>query len=279
MRHFEYLCMSVIKPALQRPELISYFLGANNYSWLYFRDGEKKLLAKPIGYLETQLPGFVRIHKTILVNPACVAEIHPPVNQKMGGGVLLETGEAFPVSRRRWSEVNERLQVRTSPKIYAVPSANGSSDKNPTAIQSEIKTASRSIYLITNDEQNAVLTKQTIEENWPLYQVFTASQSAHLPGLLRQLPPQAYPALLIFDARKVPLERMHTLQRLKEDAQLSKIPIVLLVIPADQMVIEGYSRKANSVISMPDRYSMFVPTVERVCQFWLSTVSLPGTGR
>ena len=52
--------MSVIKPALQHPERIAYFAGANNYCWIHFRDGEKKLLAKPISYLESQLPDFIR---------------------------------------------------------------------------------------------------------------------------------------------------------------------------------------------------------------------------
>lgn len=271
--------MSVIKPALQRPDLIAYFSGANNYCWLYFRNGEKKLLAKPISYLESKLPDFIRVHKTALINPAYVKSLHRPPRQKMAGEVRLESGEVFPVSRRRWPQVAESLQYHLEPlnpepvvvqRAVAVESL-------PEARQPQL--VEQSILLITNDELSSLIAKQSIETKWPTYPFHTVQRSTHLPDLLQQLPPQSYPLLVLLDARTLALERLHTLQRLKEDPRLGRIPVVLLVTPTDQSVTDGYKQKANSVISMPDRYPLFAQTIERVCQFWLHTVALPGAGQ
>lgn len=265
--------MSIIKPILQHPELISYFLGANNYCWLYFRNGEKKLLAKPISFLESKLPDFIRVHKTVLINPSCIKSLSKPPRQKMAGEIHLETGEVFPVSRRRWPQVAEALHYHLEP-----------ANPNTTAVDMDLPgweedTPGQSILLITDDKQSALLTKQMIENKWPAYQFHTTQQSTYLPDLLRQGPPQSYPILLLLDARTTTLERLHTLQRLKEDSLLGRIPVILLVAPSDQSVTEGYRQQANSVISMPDKYGLLAQTVERVCQFWLQTVALPGTGR
>ena len=271
--------MSVIKPALQRPELISYFLGANNYSWLHFRSGEKKLLAKPISYLEEELPGFIRVHKTVLINPTYVESLNKPPRQKMAGEIRLDSGEVFPVSRRRWQQVADALESRLLAENADHEDVDGAVRSDSASIVGNEDRTALSILLITDDAKNALLAKQAIEKRWPAYQFHMAKKSSHIPDLLRPLPRQDYPILLLLDARTITLERLHTLQRLKEDSQLSHIPVIVLVAPTDQLVIESYKQKANSVISMPEGYVPFAQTVERVCQFWLRTVALPGVSR
>ncbi|WP_420151223.1 response regulator transcription factor [Spirosoma sp.] len=266
--------MSVIKPVLQSPELIAYFLGANNYCWLYFRNGEKKLLAKPISFLEKKLPGFVRVHKTVLINPAYVKSLQQPPRQKMAGEIQLINGEVFPVSRRRWSQVAESLQFNQA-------KASSEGDEHTVATYSKETTQqadSQTLFLVTADEQNGLIAKRTIERKWPEYQVHLFQQSSHLPDVLNQLPSDTHPTLVILDARTLTLERLHTLQRLKQSPQLNSLPVILLVTPSDQSVIDGYNYRSNSVISMPEVCVTFTQTLERVCRFWLRTVALPGLG-
>ena len=274
--------MSIIKPALERPELISYFSGANNYSWLHFRNGEKKLLAKPISYLVNKLPNFIRAHKTVLINPACVKSLHQPLRQKMAGEIRLDSGEVFPVSRRRWTQVADSLQ-------YCLASAGSISAKN-TAVDSVSKTpvpqhevaaavATRSVLLVTDDEPIALFARQLIEERWPAYQLHTTQQSSHLADVFRPLSYRKNPVLILMDARTRTQERMQTLQHLKEDPKLSRIPLILLVSNTDQSVTEAYERKANSVISLSDNQGALVQVIKRVCQFWLNTVALPAEFR
>ncbi len=266
--------MSIIKPALERPELISYFSGANNYSWLHFRNGEKKLLAKPISYLATKLPDFIRAHKTVLINPAYVKSLHQPLRQKMAGEVRLDSGEVFPVSRRRWTQVVDSLQSCLVPtnSDSATNNAVGAVSKT---IAPQHEVAMRSVLLVTEDEAIAVFTRQLIEKRWPAYQVYTTQQGSHLADVFRPLSHRKNPTLILMDARTRTQERLQTLQHLKEDPKLSRIPLVLLVSNTDQSVTEAYERKANSVISLSSNQVAPTQVIERVCQFWLNTVALP----
>ena len=266
--------MSVIKPALQRPELIAYFLGANNYSWLYFRNGEKKLLAKPISYMESVLPDFLRVHKTALINPSYVKNLHQPPRQKMAGQIELQNGEVFPVSRRRWLQVAEALYGHLS-------STSTDATPNKPVVDSleqhttQHKSSASSILLITDDTSNALLAKQSIDKKWPQYKLQTEQTSVHLPDLLTELPKSECPTLLLLDARTTTRERLHTLQRMKYSQHLCRIPVILLVSPSNQSVIDGYKCQANSVVSLTEGHIPFTQAIERVCQFWLQVAALP----
>ncbi|GAB4024810.1 response regulator transcription factor [Spirosoma koreense] len=268
--------MSVIKPALQYPDRINYFSGANNYCWIYFRDGEKKLLAKPISYLERQLPGFIRVHKTVLVNPAYIKNLHEPPRKKMGGQVSLDSGEVFPVSRRRWAQVVELVQHHQGE--FAGPAEPADRMANPSVLP--IKQPPRpilpSILLIIDDARNALLAEQLIRKKWPAYQFQTVSQSDFLSDMLKQSPVSEHPTLILLDARTATLERLRTLTRLKADKYLRHIPVVLLVLPTDASIITGYQQRANSVIALSTDNRFFGQTIERICQFWLRMAALPG---
>jgi len=263
--------MSVIKPALQHPELISYFSGANNYCWLHYLDGQKKLLAKPISHLETLLPDFVRVHKTILINPACVQSLHQPPRPKMSGEIRLTTGDVFPISRRRWPDVVAALQkqITISPAtgLEQAPvkrsTAQLSSDEKPY------------VMLVSDDSHHNELTKTAFDDRWQAYSFYTLKQGTNLIALLSQLSASELPALLFLDARTATQERLRTLQQLKASSQLNYIPVILLVQPRDESVLAGYTLQANSVIGIASESSAFTAIIERVCNFWLRTVALP----
>lgn len=271
--------MSVVKPAIRHPALIAYLTGANNYTWLYFRNGEKKMLAKPISYLETQLTEFVRVHKTALVNPACVEKLQQPPRQRMAGSVQLEGGVTLPVSRRRWRDVvtalhpylstDEALLTPTAEPTEEAPSPLLPVDGQPTLTTKPI--------FLTTEESNTQSIKWAIESRWPQYVLHTSAQSTHLPRVLGLLPPDELPTLIILDARVSTLERLNTLQQLKEHDQFGQIPIVMIVPPTDEAITTSYRRQANSVITLPDSQAPLGPTVERICHFWLRTAALPQT--
>lgn len=267
--------MSVIKPALQYPERIAYFVGANNYCWIYFRNGDKKLLAKPISYMESQLPDFIRVHKTVLINPAYIKSLDHPLRTKMAGKICLDSGEIFPVSRRRWPQVVAYLHGRLMENTVK-KEANCLPDALQTTQLPDSSTYS--IFLVTDDDEKSIVTKQIIRNKWPAYQVYTNQQSVLLPDLLLQLTGQEHPTLILLDASTKTQERLYTLRHLKENSRLSSIPVILLVSPADRLILEGYQHQANSVIVMPTEYKPFKQMIERVCQFWLHIVALPGVG-
>ena len=236
------------------------------------------MLAKPISYLETQLTEFVRVHKTALVNPACVEKLQQPPRQRMAGSVQLEGGVILPVSRRRWREVATALQPYLSPgeelelDVAELPEDSVTPQKG---ISLNLLTA-RPVILVTEESnQQTQSIKWAIESRWQQYILHTSAQSSHLPQVLSLLGADELPSLIILDARTSTLERLNTLQQLKEHDVFSQIPIVMIMPPTDDAITGGYRRRANSVITLPDTQTPLAPSIERICQFWLRTAALP----
>ncbi|GAB3687399.1 hypothetical protein GCM10027592_00880 [Spirosoma flavus] len=266
--------MSIIKPTLLHPERINYLSGANNYSWVYFRDGEKRLLAKPISYLETLLPDFIRVHKTALINPAYITKLYQPPRRKMSGKVYLDTGDVFPVSRRRLQTVIDLLERQA--EINNSGGILRETNAETTNLVSE-KTASAFVFLATEDEGLMPILNQIVTNKKFGYKLHMTKSSTSLPDLLKPLMLRDYPSLIFIDTRTSMLEGLRTLQRLKADKSLCRIPVILIVSPADQHIINGYQHQANSVITLSGGYPVVESVLERICQFWLRVVALPNT--
>lgn len=237
------------------------------------------MLAKPISYLETQLTEFIRVHKTALVNPACVEKLQQPPRQRMAGSVQLEGGIILPVSRRRWREVASALQPYLSPgeeMAVDIPEPDNTVPPLITPVKSVDSSypPTRTVLLATEDS-NTQSIKWALESRWPQYVLHTSVQSSHLPRVLSLLSADDLPTLIILDARTSTLERLNTLQQLKEHDQFGQIPIVMLVPPTDDAITDSYRRRANSVISIPDSQAPLGLTIERISQFWLRTAALP----
>lgn len=273
--------MSVVKPAIQYPILIAYLEGANNYTWLHFRDGEKQLLAKPISYLELQpeLVDFVRIHKTILVNPICVEQLVEPPRPKMAAAVQLEGGLTLPVSRRRWVRVATLLQTKLPPPVSLrsrVITVHRAPAPVPVALPDP---PPRSVMAVTSSASSALLLTEIASQQWPHCTLHIVPEAKLLPDLLQRLAKTELPVLLLLDARTARQEQLNALQRIKQTDELCWIPIVLFLASTDNAVRDGYLRQANSVITIGRDHAQFVRALRRVGQFWLETAALPGAVR
>ena len=92
------------------PLRLMYLQGQGNYSYLYrqyarFPDVQCYTLLD----FEAVLAGFVRIHKSYLVNPAYI----DCLSGRAGGATLkLTTGLVLPVSRRRYADLANFLANR-----------------------------------------------------------------------------------------------------------------------------------------------------------------------
>ncbi|GAB3314726.1 hypothetical protein GCM10027299_03240 [Larkinella ripae] len=72
--------------------------GEGNYSRIHTQMGQEYLIAVTLLKVSQRLPGFWRVHKSHLVNPAYVDQIRK--TQKQGRFILLTTGEEIPIARR-----------------------------------------------------------------------------------------------------------------------------------------------------------------------------------
>jgi two-component system, LytTR family, response regulator len=91
------------------PESISHLEGDGNYTWICHTSGHKHLIAQTIKSLEAAFPGFVRIHKRFVVNPAYITQVLV-FPENLAGAVLMRSGTELPISRRRWSILGQQLR-------------------------------------------------------------------------------------------------------------------------------------------------------------------------
>ncbi|MFD2569586.1 LytTR family transcriptional regulator DNA-binding domain-containing protein [Spirosoma soli] len=262
--------MGLIRETIQYPVLITYMTGANNYTWLNFRDGRRQLVSKSLSYFERHLPGFLRVHKTALVNPQYVRDWQEPPRRRMAGTIRMQGNIELPVGRRRWDDVVQQLLAAEE-------------NQQPVAVaESEY----RSIIFQTNEQTKALLFQETLEKQCPDCLVHTVKPKVPLPELIRILPDNELPVLILLDASTDPGERLSTLQRLKVEPRTAFIPTLLLVTEnANDIIEKAYARKANSVvpIAYPEKgsqhaagqHTLFVQKVTQLARYWLSVTALP----
>ena len=265
--------MQFISQLLEHPSLFAYFSGASNYTWLQFQNGERRLLAKPLIYFEERLPGFVRVHRTALVNPACIASVQPPPRPKMSGSVRMHDGTELPVSRRRWNDVMRLLQTTPDQTSPAEIIPNGLPDFAERALY-----VSPELVVLTVMTGDALLlTRDCIDALGLSCLRQHVKVGAELVSALLLGPARKRPALILLDARTNRSDRILTLRALKSHALLRAIPVVWLAAPGDD-IMQAYALDANSVVVVGDGPASFVRVIEQLCRYWLVVVQLPPEG-
>ncbi len=93
------------------PAEILYCEGENNYTQFIFSKHKPVMISKTLGEFEDLLEeyGFLRIHKSYLVNKSFVSSVN------RDGDVIMADGKALPISRRRKDGIMNSLKgVKTS---------------------------------------------------------------------------------------------------------------------------------------------------------------------
>lgn len=266
--------MQFISELLEQPVLLAYFVGANNYTWLHFRNGEQRLLAKPLTYFEQRLPTFVRVHKTALVNPVCVAHVVPPPRPKMNGAVRMRDGMELAVSRRRWPQVASLLQPGDVDEVELA--IKPLAEEQP-AGQPVPYTAPPLVMLVVMTGDALLLTRECIDRlnvSCVLHPVESGAELANelLTGRMKERP-----ALIVLDARTKRPDRISALRTLKSRPRLRSIPVIWLTQPGDD-TMPIYELDANSVVVIPREPTSFARIIERLCRYWLTVAQLPPEG-
>lgn len=104
--------MTTLKiPGLRNPlslETIVWIEGDGNYSWIHFSARPKLLATQTLKWFANQLPSFIRVHKSSLVNLSHVKAFH-----RINSGeakIILSNETALLVSRRRIQSIVDFLK-------------------------------------------------------------------------------------------------------------------------------------------------------------------------
>ena len=80
---------------------IAYLEALSNYTYIHFLTTPQRLYARNLSYSAELLPGFVRIHKSYLINPIFVSHYRVTGHNQLDVQVA---GQWLPVSRRKGIE-------------------------------------------------------------------------------------------------------------------------------------------------------------------------------
>ncbi|MCX6215736.1 LytTR family DNA-binding domain-containing protein [Spirosoma sp.] len=94
---------------IQDAQSIRRLQGSGNYTLIYLREVDKPLLvSKSLIYFAEQLPDFIRVSKSSLINPTDIVKVIRWDARKME--IELSDGTTLPVARRRSADLLAVLQ-------------------------------------------------------------------------------------------------------------------------------------------------------------------------
>ena len=84
------------------------------------------------------------------------------------------------------------------------------------------------------------------------------------------------PGLIILDLNLPRMSGREVLYELKQDPELSNIPVVVLTTSkSEEDIVKSYCLHANCYITKPVDFAKFIDVVRSINEFWFGVVTLP----
>jgi two-component system response regulator len=138
------------------------------------------------------------------------------------------------------------------------------------------------IILADDDEDDRLLAQDAMEAAGASYQCHTVCDGQELLDYLRSAgkykdkPVNDLPSVILLDLNMPILDGRETLRLLKEDPELSNIPVVILsTSAAEEDINEGYALGAASYMVKPNDFSTLVEMMKCFNQYWFGYASIP----
>ena len=140
------------------------------------------------------------------------------------------------------------------------------------------------IVMAEDDSDDRLLIRDALAEcQWEADLRFVENGEELLDYLMRrgkysQSSASPRPGLILLDLNMPKKDGREALREIKADADLRRIPIVILTTSKADTDIGGlYDLGANSFISKPIRFDALVGLMNILGQYWFNTVQLPAT--
>jgi two-component system, chemotaxis family, response regulator Rcp1 len=134
------------------------------------------------------------------------------------------------------------------------------------------------ILLVEDNEGDIVLTLEALSDAKINNQVSVVRDGAEAIDFLNnnRQQPQLLPDLILLDINLPKIDGKEVLQYLKNDADLKKIPVVMLTTSSSELdITDAYNHHANCFITKPVDLNKFFDVVKAIEDFWISIVKLP----
>ncbi len=135
------------------------------------------------------------------------------------------------------------------------------------------------VLLIEDSPADARLTQEAFKEGTIRNNLTVLSDGVEAMKYLHREGRYAHaprPDLILLDLNLPKMHGKDVLKRIKTDAHLSRIPVVVLTTSHDEQdVLDAYDRHANCYLRKPVDLENFLRIVSSIEAFWLTAVRLP----
>jgi CheY-like chemotaxis protein len=135
------------------------------------------------------------------------------------------------------------------------------------------------ILLVEDNPDDAFMTMEGLREGKIQNKVHLAQDGVEALRLLRRQGPGPAiprPDLILLDLSLPRLGGLEVLAEIKEDAELRRIPVVILTgSKREEDVLKAYNNHANCYVTKPLDIDQFLGVIRKIEDFWLTIVRLP----
>lgn len=152
-----------------------------------------------------------------------------------------------------------------------------------------LTTSQRAVLVVEDQPAYLELICEAIEESFPDLVIQSAQNGEQAWQFLNQGDrhspettaltsdaPMIYPSLIISDLNLPKLSGFELLTRIKQDAYLQAIPVVIFSTSTDEQdILRCYQAQANCYVAKPSNVDDFFAVVQEMLNFWLNLAELP----
>jgi CheY-like chemotaxis protein len=136
------------------------------------------------------------------------------------------------------------------------------------------------ILLVEDDPGDVLITREVLEHNKFKNRLHVARDGEEGLNFLYQRGTHQdapRPDLILLDLNLPKYDGRQLLEKVKSDADLSRIPVVVLTTSsAEEDIVRSYKLHANAYVAKPVDLDQFVSAVRQIDEFFLQVVRLPG---
>ena len=135
------------------------------------------------------------------------------------------------------------------------------------------------VLLVEDDPGDVLMTQEAFEEHKVGNKLSVVSDGEEALAYLRRegrYAEASRPDLILLDLNLPRVDGREVLAVIKEDADLRRIPVVVLTTSqADEDILRSYSLHANAYVTKPVDFERFITVVRQIDEFFVSVVKLP----
>jgi CheY-like chemotaxis protein len=135
------------------------------------------------------------------------------------------------------------------------------------------------VLLVEDDEGDVLITREALAEGKVLNRLHVVGDGVEAVDYLRRKKPHAdaiRPDLILLDLNLPKRDGHQVLADIKGDADLRRIPVVVLsTSAADEDILRSYDLHANAYVTKPVDFDRFVDVIRRIDDFFISVANLP----